>query len=253
MASSPARAICRVGVGGEELHQWLYRLAAFRGGHGEEGGEVNASTPFAEDILGGAGARRIMGRNMFGGGRDRGTSRGRAGGETIHPSTLPALGAVMRSLAVGRVEESRSSDFHLGEYLTGMFGWNYAVVDAEAIEPGSGLPISILLGVLGLNGLTAHVALLEIGQPKAVQPRSCSTGAGAVGSDASVKSPRSRGAEQSALLVGPDKVRVCGVANDSAVDYRAADFESALDAACPEGASMLTSITRQALSAIPSC
>src|SRR5438094_9351602 len=33
------------------------------------------------------------------------------------------LGAVMRSLAVGQVEESRSSDFHPGEYVAGMFGW----------------------------------------------------------------------------------------------------------------------------------
>jgi dihydrofolate reductase len=56
-----------LGLGGEKLHGWLYPLKAFRGGHGEEGGEVNASTPFAEDILGGAGAT-IMGRNMFGGG-----------------------------------------------------------------------------------------------------------------------------------------------------------------------------------------
>jgi len=56
-----------LGVGGEKLHSWLYPLEAFRGGHGEEGGEVNASTPFAEGILGGAGAT-IMGRNMFGGG-----------------------------------------------------------------------------------------------------------------------------------------------------------------------------------------
>ena len=66
----------------------------------------------------------------------------------------------MRSLAVGRVEESRSSDFHPGEYVTGMFGWqDYAVVDAAAIERevgGSGLPISTSLGVLGLNGLTAY-------------------------------------------------------------------------------------------------
>src|SRR6266511_1884289 len=64
-----------------------------------------------------------------------------------------ALGTVMRSLAVGRVEESRSSDFHPGEYVTGMFGWqDYAVVDAAAIERevgGSGLPISTSLGVLG--------------------------------------------------------------------------------------------------------
>ena len=56
-----------LGVGGEELHGWLVPLRAFRESHGEEGGEVNASTPFAEDILAGAGAT-IMGRNMFGGG-----------------------------------------------------------------------------------------------------------------------------------------------------------------------------------------
>jgi len=56
-----------IGVGGQELHRWLLPLEAFRVMHGQEGGEVNASTPFAEDILGGAGAT-IMGRNMFGGG-----------------------------------------------------------------------------------------------------------------------------------------------------------------------------------------
>ncbi len=56
-----------LGVGGEQLHQWLLPLGAFRESHGEAGGEVNASTPVAEAILGGTGAT-IMGRNMFGGG-----------------------------------------------------------------------------------------------------------------------------------------------------------------------------------------
>jgi dihydrofolate reductase len=56
-----------LGMGGEQLHQWLVALKAFRGSHGEEGGEVNASTPIAEGILGNVGAT-IMGRNMFGGG-----------------------------------------------------------------------------------------------------------------------------------------------------------------------------------------
>jgi dihydrofolate reductase len=43
-------------------------LKAFREAHGDEGGgEVNASTPVAEEILGNVGAT-IMGRNMFGGG-----------------------------------------------------------------------------------------------------------------------------------------------------------------------------------------
>jgi dihydrofolate reductase len=56
-----------LGIGGLRLHEWLLPLQAFRETHGEHGGEVNASTPFAEEILAGAGAT-IMGRNMFGGG-----------------------------------------------------------------------------------------------------------------------------------------------------------------------------------------
>jgi dihydrofolate reductase len=45
----------------------MYPLKAFREAHGERGGEVNPSTPIAEEILGNVGAT-IMGRNMFGGG-----------------------------------------------------------------------------------------------------------------------------------------------------------------------------------------
>ena len=56
-----------LGAGGENLHDWLVPLKAFRESHGHEGGEVNASTPFAAGIRAGAGAT-IMGRNMFGGG-----------------------------------------------------------------------------------------------------------------------------------------------------------------------------------------
>src|SRR6266511_1872290 len=151
-----------------------------------------------------------------------------------------ALGAVMRSLAVGCVEESRSSDFHPGEYVTGMFGWqDYAVVDAAAIDRevgGSGLPISTSLGVLGLNGLTAYFALLEIGQPKAGETAVVSTAAGAVGSCVG-QIAKIKGCRTVGIAGGPDKVRVCReeFRYDSAVDYRADDFESALDAACPEG------------------
>jgi len=55
-----------LGIGGMQLHQWVFPLKAFRESHGEEGGEVNASTPVVEGRLG-TGAT-IMGRNMFGGG-----------------------------------------------------------------------------------------------------------------------------------------------------------------------------------------
>jgi dihydrofolate reductase len=56
-----------LGVGGEQLHEWIVPLAAFRRMQGEDGGEVNASSPIVENIFEDIGAS-VMGRNMFGGG-----------------------------------------------------------------------------------------------------------------------------------------------------------------------------------------
>jgi dihydrofolate reductase len=55
-----------LGKGGMQLHQWAFKLAAWRGPHGQEGGEVNASTVVVEETLDNIGAT-VMGRNMFGG------------------------------------------------------------------------------------------------------------------------------------------------------------------------------------------
>jgi dihydrofolate reductase len=54
-----------LGVGGMELHRWFFPLAAFREMHGQQGGEVNASSAVVEDRRANVGAT-IMGRNMFG-------------------------------------------------------------------------------------------------------------------------------------------------------------------------------------------
>ena len=55
-----------LGEGGEELHQWIFPLAAWRNPHGLEGGKTDESTPVVEEELSNIGAT-IMGRNMFGG------------------------------------------------------------------------------------------------------------------------------------------------------------------------------------------
>lgn len=55
-----------LGEGGERLHEWLVRLAAWRKEHGLEGGDVNESTSVHEEASANIGAT-IMGRNMFGG------------------------------------------------------------------------------------------------------------------------------------------------------------------------------------------
>ncbi len=56
-----------LGSGGEQLHEWVFPLRAWRRPHGLDGGEVNESTPVLEQELANIGAT-IMGRNMFGGG-----------------------------------------------------------------------------------------------------------------------------------------------------------------------------------------
>ena len=54
-----------LGVGGTELHEWFFPLKEFREMHGDEGGEVNASSAVVEERRAHIGAT-IMGRNMFG-------------------------------------------------------------------------------------------------------------------------------------------------------------------------------------------
>jgi dihydrofolate reductase len=55
-----------LGIGGLQLHEWVFPLAAWRAPHGLEGGEVNESSRVLEESLANIGAT-IMGRNMFGG------------------------------------------------------------------------------------------------------------------------------------------------------------------------------------------
>jgi dihydrofolate reductase len=56
-----------LGEGGMQLHEWAFKLTVWREPHGQEGGEVNASTAIVEASLANIGAT-IMGRKMFGGG-----------------------------------------------------------------------------------------------------------------------------------------------------------------------------------------
>ena len=54
-----------LGEGGEEVHEWMFRTKAWREAHGEEGGEVSASSEAVEQMHANVGAF-VMGRNMFG-------------------------------------------------------------------------------------------------------------------------------------------------------------------------------------------
>jgi dihydrofolate reductase len=54
-----------LGEGGEQLHDWMVELKAWREPHGMDGGEVNESSAIVEESLDNVGAE-IMGRGKFG-------------------------------------------------------------------------------------------------------------------------------------------------------------------------------------------
>jgi dihydrofolate reductase len=57
-----------LGKGGEQLHEWVTKLAAWRKAHSLSGGEANPDSKVIEEILARTGAV-IMGRKMFSGGK----------------------------------------------------------------------------------------------------------------------------------------------------------------------------------------
>jgi dihydrofolate reductase len=56
-----------LGEGGEQLHEWLTRLASWRQSHGLAGGETGTDDEVAKESIGRSGAF-VMGRRMFSGG-----------------------------------------------------------------------------------------------------------------------------------------------------------------------------------------
>ena len=121
-----------------------------------------------------------------------------------------------------------------------MLGWqDYCVTSGEPIRRKvreRDLPLTLSLGILGINGVTAYFALNEIGQPRAGDTFVVSTAAGAVGS-AVGQLAKLAGCRVVGIAGGVDKVRLCldEFGFDAAIDYKGSDFQKRLSEACPNG------------------
>src|ERR1700722_13676898 len=97
------------------------------------------------------------------------------------------IGAVMAGEVVAEVVASRAEGFAPGDIVLAYAGWqSYAVLPARACEKIDraklgNLPLSYLLGVLGMPGATAFFALDTIGKPQAGETVLISAASGAVG------------------------------------------------------------------------
>lgn len=155
-------------------------------------------------------------------------------------AALTPLGAPMRALCVGVVVESRDAAVAAGEIVYGYFGWqDYAEAGREdllsrVVAPR--VPVSAYAGVLGMPGVTAWLALLDLAPPKPGDRVLVSTAAGAVGSVVG-QIARQRGATVIGLTGSADKVARCtdryGYA--AAYNYKAVDLAGTLAGAAPEG------------------
>ena len=155
-------------------------------------------------------------------------------------STPVAIGEVMRAFSAGRVVASRNPNYREGDVVMGMLGWQeYAVSDGSTITrkvKEKDLPLSLSLGVLGLNGVTAYFGLLDVGQPRPGDTVVVSTAAGAVGS-AVGQIAKLTGCRTVGLTGGPAKLKLCReeFGYDEAIDYKAGGLGDALTRACPHG------------------
>lgn len=151
-----------------------------------------------------------------------------------------ALGAgdVMAGGALAEVVASNAAHLKPGDLVFADTGWqDYAAVPAKHLTAqGPVEPMSHMLSVYGVAGLTAYFGLLECGLPKAGETVAVSAAAGSVGAFvgqiAKIKGCRvvgiAGGAAKCALLT-----RELGF--DEAVDYKAEGLRRALRAACPDG------------------
>jgi len=148
------------------------------------------------------------------------------------------LGEVMVGGAVGEVAASRHPKFKTGDKVVGAFGWQlYAASDGagvRVVDPG--VPLPAYLGVLGMPGVTAHIGLLDFGEPKAGESVVVSAASGAVGAVAG-QIARIRGCRAVGIAGGPDKCRyvVEELGLDACVDYKAGRLWEDLSQATPKG------------------
>jgi NADPH-dependent curcumin reductase len=163
------------------------------------------------------------------------------------------IGDVMRAFTAGTVVKSRRAGYAEGDAVMGLFGWqDYAVSDGGNVTrkiKEADLPLSLSLGILGLNGVTAYFGLLDVGKPRPGDTVVVSTAAGAVGS-AVGQIAKLAGCRAVGLTGGAAKVKICeqDFGFDAAIDYKAGKLAESLAAACPRGIDVYFDNTAGAIS-----
>ncbi|MGY4483538.1 NADPH-dependent curcumin reductase CurA [Bradyrhizobium sp. LM3.2] len=146
--------------------------------------------------------------------------------------------SVMAGGGIAEVVSSKAPGLVPGDIVFGDTGWQeFAAVPAKHLTKMPKLePMTHLLSVFGIAGLTAYFGLLEIGKPKQGETVVVSAAAGSVGSIVG-QIAKIRGCRVVGIAGGADKCNwlTSELGFDAAVDYKDGAVFKALRAAAPKG------------------
>ncbi|MFV0281534.1 MAG: NADP-dependent oxidoreductase [Rhodoblastus sp.] len=147
-------------------------------------------------------------------------------------------GSVMAGGSISEVVASRAKGFAKGDLVFADTGWQeYAALPGKDLMKVPNLePMTHLLSVYGIAGLTAYFGLLRVGEPRAGETIVVSAAAGSVGSLVG-QIAKIKGCRVVGIAGGPEKCdwlkRELGF--DEAVDYKTGNLYKNLKAAAPNG------------------
>jgi NADPH-dependent curcumin reductase CurA len=147
-------------------------------------------------------------------------------------------GQVMAGGALAEVVESDADHLKPGDVVFADTGWqDYAVLPGKRLAKLPALePMTHLMSVYGIAGLTAYFGLLECGKPKPGETVVVSAAAGSVGSIVG-QIAKIKGCKVVGVAGGAEKGRwlVEELGFDTALDYKAGDLRRQMKEAVPEG------------------
>jgi NADPH-dependent curcumin reductase CurA len=145
---------------------------------------------------------------------------------------------VMAGGGIAEVVSSKAPGLAAGDLVFGDTGWqDYAAVPAKHLTRMPAVePMTHLLSIYGIAGLTAYFGLLEIGKPKSGETVVVSAAAGSVGSIVG-QIAKIKGCHVVGIAGGKEKCHwlTSELGFDAAVDYKDGAVFRALRAAAPDG------------------
>lgn len=150
------------------------------------------------------------------------------------------LNEPIASMLIAEVMESNNGSFSKGDHVIGYLNWKeYQLSNGKGLAKvdSKAAPLSAYMGALGITGLSAYFALLDIGKPKPGETLVVSGAAGAVGSIVG-QIGKIMGCRVIGIVGTDEKVELLKnkFGFDDAINYKTAtDMKAAVAATCPDG------------------